>query len=367
MTATVVKGSGTAYTGVTGTVTSHTDEHYFREFAEAVFDQTAVLKALSSKAWAKKDNYGNKNAKTKNGVMFYDGFQFSGRLATTAPSATKVAKGGTLDRHERDDWTGWAYDDIRLAIPLAIEDMDIEDNSGMAKLASLTSDELKLASAGMADDINKLFLGTSTAVDTTIGLPYMTSVTQTGSIGGIARTNSYWKNWHKEVTDAGGGGDYDKPLNLYRAILAAFVGTSGYASVNGPDLCVSNIGAFLTLARMSESLFGLVDKKGSEALHALGVNNYLVNGAPLIHDTAATKPWGGTDGDFIYGINTNCTGLAFKRNSYMKIKPWVAPDGASDDFYHKSVIVTRVTPYCKDRRANFAIHGLTANTEATSD
>ena len=366
--ATVVKGATTpVYSGVSATITSHTDEAFSRAFAELVFNQTAVLKALGVKAFNGKPHSVTKT--TGKGIRFDDGFQFSGKLAVTAPSAQLLLKGGTVNAGTRDDWNGWAYDWLRLVIALSIPEVDVQDNQGKAKLASLLADEFRLGMMGMANDLNLLFLGNASAVDTTIGLPRLVSVTQTGSIGALSRTNSYWKNWVKSVGSPGGGGAADKPLVLKRALEGAIVGTSGYASVEGPDLLISSEGAYLTLSRMSESLEGYVDTKVKvQQFQDVGIPHMTVDGRPMIYDKAATLPWGGTASqDFIYGIDTTVTGLVFKRQEYMRTEPWVPPNARSLQRNYRSNIFCRVTPYVRDRRANFCLHNITANAEATSD
>ena len=371
MAATVVKGSGTSYTGVTGTITSHTNEDFSRMFAEAVFDETAVLKALGARAWNGKGDVGNSAKSSGRGIVFGNGFQFSGKMAVTAPAATRLTKGGTVQAAERDDWTGWAYDWERLMVTLGIPEEDIQDNSGGSRLASLLNDELQLGKMGMANSINQVFLGNASAPTglTTIGLNYLVSVTQTGSIGGISRTNAYWKNWQKALVDVGGGGDIDKPLALKRALEGAILGTSGYASVSGPDLLIATEGAYLTTARMSERLDGIADtNKVEKKFYDIGIPHMLVHGRPMVYDKDVTVPWGGTASkDCIYGINTKVTGLSFKSQEYFRVEKWMPPNARSTQRTYRSNVFCRCMPYCKDRRANFVIYNMTANSEGTSD
>ena len=368
--ATVIKG-GTAYAGVSGEISAHTDEAFSNLFAEVVFDASSALRALGVKAYNGRPEQGNVTKTTGKGLTFNKGgLQFSGKIAKTAPSAQLLAKGGNLQATERDDWVGWAYDWVRLAVALGIPEEDVQDNQGNAQLANLLSDQMKIGKMGMMDGLNKLFLGEATAVSTTIGLPYLISVTQgAGTIGGIAKNSGYWANWVKSVGSPGGGGDSDKPLNLKRAIVAAQVATSNYASANGPDLYISNVGAYLTIARLGESLEGLlVSNKVYQQFADVGIPHMLLNGQPIIHDKAATLPWGGTAStDFIYGVDTTGCGLNFKAAEYLKMEPWEAPRQHDTQRTFRANIFSRVTPYIRDRRSCFVLHGITANTEATSD
>jgi hypothetical protein len=364
--ATVVKG-GTAYAGVTETVSSHTGEAFSKAFAELVFNETAVLKALSVKAWNGMPHSVTKT--TGKALRFDDGIQFSGKFAKSAPSVVLLNKGGVVNAGERNDWDGWAYDWQRLLIALSIPEEYIQDNQGNPeKLADLLVDENRLGAMGMADGVNKLFLGHADSVAPTLGLPYMLSVTQTGSIGGVSRTNSYWQNWHKDGGSPGGGGTWDKPLALSRKLKGAIVGTSGYASVDGVDLLISNEGGYLTFGRMSEYLDGLVTPDVKvKMFFDVGLPHMTVDGRPFIYDKAATLPWGGSTGDFIYGMDTNSSGLAFKRQEYFRTEPWLPPNARSTTRNYRSNIFNRVVPFIKDRRSGFVIHGITANTESTSD
>jgi len=368
--ATVVKG-GTAYTGVSGTVTTHTNEDFSRMFAEMVFNSTPVLKAMGVRAWNGTDNFGNVQKTSGKGVVFGDGFQFSGKLAVSAPSATVLSKGGTVQAAERDDWEGWAYDWVRLMVTLGIPEEDIQDNTGSARLASLLADEFRLGNMGMIEAVSQVFLGGTSAPTgaTAIGLPYLVSKTD-NAIGGItaSATRTWWRPWDKDLTDVGGGGDYDKPIALKRALEGAIVGTTGFASASGPDLLISNAGAYLTLARLSERLEGLISTTQVEKkFYDAGIPHMMVNGRPMVFDNAAVTTNGGTAGDFIYGIDTGVTGISFKRQEYFRVEKWMPPNARSSQRTYRSNIFTRMTPYVKDRRANFIIHGMTANTEATAD
>ncbi len=366
--ATVIKGS-TSYTGHSKTISAHTDEAYSAAWAEFVFKRTVVLQALAIRAWnGMGGRYGNMTKTSGKGVRFDDGLQFSGRMAVSAPSSTLLTKGGVVNANPRDDYEGWAYDWFRLVLPMAIPEIDVQDNQGKAKLASLLADEMKLGNMGQADDVNKTFLNNSGAPKTNVGLSRLVSVTQTGSIGATSRTNAWWKNWFKPLTFVGAGGDEDKPILLKRALAGAVVGTSGFASVGGPDLLISNEGGYLTLARMSENLSGYVSTtKVEQAFQDLAIPHMLVDCKPIIYDPAATVPWGATAStDFIYGINTEVTGLAFKRQEYFRAEPWKAPNTRSLQRNYRANVFCRFTPYCTDRRANFVIYNMPANAEATS-
>jgi hypothetical protein len=356
---------------VTATVTASTGEAYSAAFAELVFNSTNLLKVFGIRGSNEMNGsqaLGGNVMGTKNAIRFDNGFQFSGRVATTAPAASLLVKGGTVNAQSSDPFIGWAYDWQRIVVPMTMAEEDVQDNSGEQKLANLLSDEFKLGGGTMAKSVNDFFLGPAASLDATVGLPYMVSVTQTGSIGGISRTNSYWQNWHRDVGDPGGGGEDDKPLALKRALDGGFVGTSGYSSVSGPDLLVSNEGAYLTLGRMAESLRGYVETtKVEEALFSVGVPHMMVNGKPMIFDKAATLPWGGTAGDFIYGLSTEVIGFAFKSQEYMRVEEWVPPNARSLTRNYRSNLFTRLVPFIRDRRNCFVLHGITANTDATSD
>lgn len=367
--------TGTATVHKNTTLLTHTAENFMPKFREAVFSSSSLLKALGVSAFGKaamigNDRFGNVTTSSGKGVMFSDGYQFSGPIMTSGPTLVNIDRLATISPQFLDPGNGWAYSWVRGILPLGIPEEVVLDNQGSAKLMDILETNMKLAQSAAVRDITYEFFGSASApTGCATGLKDLVSVTQTATVGQIAATNSFWQNAYKPCTDVGGGGELNRPLSLLAKLQLLSLTLKSRSSASNDRLWIATQGAYQYVLRGTYAdgapsgngaVFGIKDFVDA------GIEHVANNGSPMIYDSNVTVPTGATAStEAIYNIDLQSTGICFKKNEYFKVEPWTFPTPHHTQRYVRSNILIRRTPYVMNRRDNGVLYNIPANPDAS--
>jgi hypothetical protein len=369
----------TIYDGTVGlshnsSLLAQTAVNYMPKFREVVFTATPFLKSLALAAYGKaaaigETSFGDVMETSKKGIQIdRGGHQFEFPLMTAAPSMSVIGRMGNVNPQFVDPAKTGAYACKKFVTPIFIPEEHLEDNVGKAQLMSRLDTQTRLAKSSAIRDVSYVLLGHSSAPTgaTTVGMNRLVSVTQTGSIGGISRTLSWWKNKYKACTSVGGGGQLDRPIQLLRSMDNLLLTIRALSGATNEQTLVGTRGAWQYYNRAAYA-----DKHGTSGVglkeyYDAGIDHLVFQSRPFIYDGNTQVPWGATAStEAIYFLDYNEFGVNIKENCYFKVEGPEPPRAHDKQRYHQLNLWIRMVPYCTNRRVQGVLYNMPANPDAS--
>ena len=383
-----VPAQPSVYTGTAGNwrgteqILWSTAEDYMPKFRLVTLNQTPALKAFSLKAFGKTDvipggSYGNlasKRSSTGKGIKFTKkSYQFSGPVYTSTPTGTHVGRMGNVNPEYLSPNNGFAYAYKRIYWSIYLPEELVKDNKGPNQLLDIMEDQMKLAQAGAVNDVNNILLGNSSApTSSPYGLPYLTSVTQDTSIGGLDPTSTtgydWWQNQYRACTSVGGGGQLDRPLVFLRKLDSLLLDVRVLSQSSDDQLLLATRGAYQYYRR---AVYADTTAQGNGGLRnasydAAGIDHIVFANCPMIYDPAVTVPYGATAStEVVYAQDLNEMGLAIRQDEFFDLERWDAPRTKDQQRFYQMNIWLRYTPFVSNRRIQAVLYNLPANADAS--
>lgn len=345
----------------------------------AIFSKITFLKALGVESFGVEAMKGFSSfvpASTKAGGMirYDDGvYAVSGMVNATEGTSYHTGRLGSHQGQILQGGDEWSYSWHEINANRQIPVKDIQDNGkGMIKIQAMREDEMKQS---YIQDFNGSLLGNSTYAPsdyTTMGptsvftdLPNLISVSQTRTVGGIAKTNSYWQNGTKAITSIGGGGEMDRPLVLRRKMEKGIVVAARNAEATLDYLLLATEGAWLYYGRL---MYADSVQSGSFTVNdrydAAGVLNYAFMKQPMIYDRAVTVPFGATAStEAIYAIHKPSLALSLRKEENFKFSGWEDPRVHDQYKTIAAMLQTRYTFVVPQMRPHTVFYNLPANSD----
>ena len=366
---------GTAGLAHNSSLLAQTAANYVPRYREVIFTATPFLKSLALAAYGTKavigeTSFGDVMKTSGKGIQIdKGGYQFEFPLMTAAPSMSVVGRMGNVNPQFIDPAKTGAYACKRCVTPIFIPEEHILDNVGKAQLMSRMETQTKLAKSSTIRDISYVLLGHSSAPTgaTTVGLNYLVSHTQGSStIGGIAKSNSWWQNQLKTCTSVGGGGDLDRPLQFTRSMESLLLSIRAKSGSTNEQTLVGTRGAWQYYARSAYA-----DKHGTQGVshkeyYDAGIDNLSFAGRPFIYDGNVQVPLGATAStEAIYFLDYNELGINIKENEYFRVEGPEAPRAHDNQRYYQLNLWIRFVPFCTNRRVQGVMYNIPANPDAS--
>lgn len=363
---------------------SSVNEIYSNKVQWACFAKTPFMKAVGVEAFgvdAMTDiaKFGEK--KSSGRMIRYD----SGVKAITGSVfATKPTPyySGRLTNHNPELVEGgdeWVYAWCTLNASEFIPKVDVDDNGkGHFDIKIQKMEGMKQT---IVEDINYAILGSVSATGYSSGtrpsaegatnftdgpssnnssVADMISVTQTATVGGIAKSaGAYWRNGYKEIASIGGGGEMDRPLTLRRSLLDAMNDQAAYAEATNDYLLVASQGAWQYYDRLMYA-----DNKSNDGMmpakyDAAGIQNFGFNGSPMVWDPAVTTAYGATAStESIYGIHIPTFFISIRSEENFKVYDWEEPRNHDPKKALVGAISVRYTPMVTQMRPHFVAYNM---------
>lgn len=381
---------GTTFSGITTGVDMRdsyqkltTGQQISTKIAYAQFGKQAFFKAIGLEAFGVDavndvDIFGAAmfgGSKPTRMITFDSGHSMSGPVNATTGSSFHSTRQSSYSAEYVAGGDQWIYAWNRIDTARFIPEMDVLDNQSK-KLQDIMAETFKEAQGSHVRDLALGILGASSAPDYgTLGpnavktdLPNLISVTQAQTVGNIAMAaNPWWQNGVKEITDAGGGGEFDRPLLLRRGLMAIMNDTGEYAESAKRFLLLCNQGFWQTYDRLQYADLNRHQDVmvKSASYDAAGITHKMFNGSPMMWDTNATIPYGGTAStDFVTGIDVDTYAISLHTSCNFKLHGgWEGPRAHDQYRQHNLLISTRYNPYITSRRTHFCVHGVPANAD----
>jgi len=297
--------------------------------------------------------------------------QFGGRMASFTP---ELVEGGKE----------WAYSHHLLFSSRFVPELDIQDNAGEGKLIDILALNMDNIKKTVARDINLALLGNTAGPDHGVSGPSAmnTSIAAAigvtpATVGGIDQDSEatvagsavkYWSPTRKAITDIGGGGEFDRPLLLRRALVKNMNDASAYAEQRNDYLNLCTQGAYEYLDRLyyADSIQGQrkesMGKKGT--YDAAGVEHVVFNGSPFVWDTAVADPIGATtDAEAITHINIPNYKICFHTQEGLTMDGWEKPRLHDQQRTYVAQFRARFTPMFTAFRPHALSYNMPENTD----
>lgn len=366
--------SGTMYRDTYQKLTSA--DWFSKKVQWACFNKTAFLKAVGVEAFgvdAMKDLQAFGAAKPTGRIIRYDKGKYavSGAIFATTPTGHIVGRMGNFTPELVEGGDEWSYAWHQLFHKEFIPDVDVHDNS--AGIIDIKQQKMEGIKQKHVQDVNYMILGNSSApgyssqgpVNVYSDLPNLISVTQTRTVGGIAKTNAYWQNGYKAITSIGGGGELDRPLTLKRSIEDQINDQAAFAESTADYMFLATQGAYQYWGRLAYA-DGVAGGRGDIAVgnkyDNAGIKHYVISGYPLLFDPAVTIPYGATAStEAIYGIHIPTFFISIRSELNFKWSGWEDPREHDVQQVLVASMRTRLTPGVSAMRPHWCAYNLPAN------
>jgi len=372
-------GDGTTFTGnVTSLRTTYplltNKDVYEAQIKFACFTKNNLTRVIGAEAFgveSLKNPEVFSGAKPTGRIIRYDsgGSQVTGPVFTEGGSAFYVGRMGSHSPHLTEGGDEWAYSWHDLNAVEYAPTTDVEDN-GAGHIDILMHKQQAMQNT-LVNEFNYALLGNSSGASYGVlgpsavysDLPNLVSVTQDRTVGAVEATNSYWQNQRKQLTSIGGGGPFDYPMLLYRALQDVFLDTLqlGEATNAGDYMLLTTQGGYQLFDRLQ---FGDGRQTGSftfsNKYDPAGVKTFAFMGAPIIWDPAVVTPYGATSTstEAFYGLHIPSYSVSIRKEANFAFKDWERP--RNHDQYKTLVAHVRVrfTPMVTARRPHFVLYDI---------
>ncbi len=351
-------------------------QKYSTKVRYACFNKTTFTKAIGVEAFGPDamldvNRFGVTESNGR--IVQYDQgvYALSDQIFATASSSTHVGRLGSFTGSLTEGGSQMGYSWHRLIAAEMVPDVDVQDNS--KGQIDILAQKLGRMEKSYVRDFNYCLLGHSSAPNAGVlgpssvysDLPNLISVTQTRTVGGIATTNSFWKNGYKAIATIGGGGELDRPLILRRSLKDQMNDQHTYAEATLDYLFVCTQGAWQYMDRLmyADTIQGRNGGAmgGIKKYDAAGILHYAFEGQPMVWDPALTVPYGATAStESIYGIHVPSYFLSLRKEESFKVDGWEKPRVHDQYRTLNAQIRTRYTPGVSDRRTHFVAYNMPA-------
>lgn len=374
-------GDGTTFTGnVTSTRTSYqtltNKDVYEAQLKFACFTKNNLTRVIGAEAFgveSLKNPEVFSAARPTGRIIRYDsgGYQVSGPVFTEGGSAFYVGRMGSHSPHLTEGGDEWAYSWHDLNAVEFCPTTDKEDN-GKGHIDILMHKQQAMMNT-LVNEFNYALLGNSSGASYGVmgpsavnsDLPYLISVDQDTAVGGIDPTSlTYWQNQTKQLTSIGGGGEYDRPILLYRALQDVFLDTLqlGEATSASDYMLLTTQGGYQLFDRLQ---FADGRDTGSftfsNKYDPAGVKTFAFMGAPIIWDPAVVTPYGAssTSTEVFYGVHIPSFAVSIRKDAgNFSFTGWERPRVHEQYKTLMAAVRVRFTPMVTARRPHFVLYDI---------
>ena len=374
-------GDGTTFTGnVTSARTSYqfltSMDAYEAQLKFACFTKNNLTRVIGAEAFGVESLRNLEvfaGASPTGRIIRYDSgkYQVSGPVFTEGGSAFYVGRMGSHSPHLTEGGDEWAYSWHDLNATEYAPVPDVEDN-GAGHIDILMHKQQAMMNT-LVNEFNYALLGNSSGASYGVlgpsavqsDMPHLISVTQTSAVtaGGISAANAYWMNRIKQLTSVGGGGEFDRPTMLYRALQDVFLDTLQLGEATGPGdyMLLTTQGGYQLYDRLQ-----FADSRQVGALtistkyDPAGVKTFAFMGAPIIWDPATATPTGAssTSTEVFYGIHIPSFAVSIRKEGNFKFTGWERPRTHDQYKTMQAAVRVRFTPMVTARRPHFVLYDI---------
>lgn len=307
------------------------------------------------------------------------GYQESGSVFTEKSTPFYTTPLSNWGPEYVEGGTQYAYAWCQMAVAEQIPVEYVDDNAGgLIPIKMQKQDRMKQS---FLEELNEAILGSNGSVGYSSGaegarvftagpgvffndLPNQISVTQTRTVGGIAKTNSFWQNGSKSIASIGGGGELDRPITMRRSMLDGMNDQAAFAEVTPDYVGVCTQGFWQYYDRLG---YAHGEARGGDTAtiaryDAAGVQHFAFNGQPLVWDPAVQVPFGATAGtECCYMIHKPSYKISIKSSANFDFSGWEAPREHDLQKAWVATLKLRYMPMITNMRAHLVYYNLPAN------
>lgn len=299
-----------------------------KETVDAIFDKVAFWFFLRDRGGFKSRSGGS-------------AYEHRIEYAESGNPATFVGKGASVTASDTEFATAAIYEKGHLVKSLIRFWIDDQNNRGEAKIIDFARMKLDNAKTALTEDIEEaLFKASPGALEWESLRTLISDTPSTGTTGGIARSNTWWRNQQESMTGQSfNTSGYDFMRRMYNNCSRNF-------QANRPNLIMTDQKGY---ERYENTFDNRAYSNSHTALQDAGFENILFKGIPVVWSAQAPT-------ERMYFINTNSLFFEYDSSAMMRMTSFKPiPQQIEDRVAH---IITSGNLVCKNLREQGVITGI---------